>query len=147
MLSNTCKYGIRAVIYLAVNQGDGSMIGIKKIAKDLDLPSPFLGKILQDLVKKKLLNSTKGPNGGFSLAKKPEDVSLYDVVSAIDGTDVFETCLIGLKVCEGNHSKEANCPFYSRSEIVKRSMYKAFEEQTIKHFVDGLKSPDDIMKF
>jgi Rrf2 family transcriptional regulator, iron-sulfur cluster assembly transcription factor len=69
MLSNTCKYAVRALIYLAKFSKEGKMIGIKKISEDLKLSSPFLGKILQNLVKQKLLVSTKGPNGGFALAK------------------------------------------------------------------------------
>ena len=75
MLSNTCKYAIRAVIYLAVNDEDGKKIGIKQISKDLDIPTPFLGKILQSLAKQKLLKSTKGPHGGFSIGR-PAEVSL-----------------------------------------------------------------------
>ena len=64
MLSNTCKYALRALIYLAKFSKEEKMIGIKKISEDLNLSSPFLGKILQNLVKQKLLVSTKGPNGG-----------------------------------------------------------------------------------
>ena len=69
MLSNTCKYALRALIYLGKFSEENSRIGIKKIAEDLSLSSPFLGKILQNLVKQKLLVSTKGPNGGFALGK------------------------------------------------------------------------------
>jgi DNA-binding IscR family transcriptional regulator len=49
MLSNTCKYAIRALIYLGKNSADGTKIGIKKISNDLGIPTPFLGKILQIL--------------------------------------------------------------------------------------------------
>lgn len=65
MLSNTCKYAIRSVIYLALNAQDGKKIGIKKISEDLEIPTPFLGKILQSLARQKLLSSTKGPHGGL----------------------------------------------------------------------------------
>ena len=71
MLSNSCKYGIRAVVYLA-SRHTKSNIGIKEISGDLGLPSPFLAKILQQLAKHKILNSVKGPNGGFTLKRKPE---------------------------------------------------------------------------
>ena len=53
MLSNTCKYGIRAVLYLAMNTKKEKKIGIKQISQDLNIPTPFLGKILQSLVKHK----------------------------------------------------------------------------------------------
>ena len=55
MLSNSCRYGIRAVIYLAGHPENGGKIGIKKISNDLDLPTPFLAKILQQLAKQKIL--------------------------------------------------------------------------------------------
>jgi len=70
MLSNTCKYGIRAVIYLALHNAEEKKIGIKEISSELNIPTPFLGKILQMLAKNKMLISTKGPNGGFGLDRK-----------------------------------------------------------------------------
>ena len=79
MLSNTSKYAIRAVIYLALNAGEEKKIGIKQISKDLSIPTPFLGKILQTLAKQKLLSSTKGPHGGFGLGKSAEEITLIDI--------------------------------------------------------------------
>jgi len=80
MLSNTCKYALRALIYLGKFSEEDKRIGIKKISEDLGLSSPFLGKILQNLVKQKLLVSTKGPNGGFALAKDASEITLWDIV-------------------------------------------------------------------
>src|SRR4030042_4490721 len=99
MLSNTSRYAIRAVIYLAVNYEEGAKIGIKQISKDLGIPTPFLGKILQSLAKHKLLSSTKGPHGGFGLGRKAEDIKLIDIVDIIDGQDIFNQCLIRLNDC------------------------------------------------
>src|SRR5665648_1269701 len=79
MLSNTCKYALRALIYLGKNAADGTKIGIKKISADLAIPTPFLGKILQNMVKQKILVSTKGPNGGFGMGKNTSEISLYDI--------------------------------------------------------------------
>ena len=94
MLSNTCKYALRALIYLGKNSEKDYRIGIKKISEDLGLSSPFLGKILQNLVKQKLLVSTKGPNGGFALGKKPDQITLWDIVAKVDGEEFFTNCLI-----------------------------------------------------
>ena len=74
MISNTSRYAIRALIYLAVRTKNKEKIGIKKIADELQIPSPFLGKILQTLVKQSILASTKGPNGGFGVNDKTLDV-------------------------------------------------------------------------
>ena len=138
MISNTCKYAIRSVIYLAVNSKENKKIGIKKISEDLELPGPFLGKIMQTLAKNKVLNSIKGPHGGFSLAKDPDEISLYDIVEIIDGTDVFNECLIGVKICENNPNHEALCPFYKRSHAVRHQLVKVFREQTIGNFAKGI---------
>ena len=146
MISNTCKYGIRAIIYIAVNIEEEKKVGIKKIAEDLDLPGPFLGKIMQTLAKNKVLNSVKGPNGGFSLAKDPQNISLYDIVSIIDGTDVFDECMIGVKICEANPSNASLCPFHERSHSVRKQLVKVFKEQTIGDFATGLKRLDKTLQ-
>ena len=101
MLSNSCRYGIRAVIYLASQPLSGGKTGIKKISHDLDLPTPFLAKILQQLAKQKILSSSKGPHGGFSLLKDPKKVTLYDIVITIDGDDVFTDCIMHHGTCPG----------------------------------------------
>ena len=146
MISNTCKYGIRAVIYIAVNSSGDKKIGIKKISEDLNLPGPFLGKIMQSLAKNKILNSVKGPHGGFSLAKDPDDISLYDIVSIIDGTDVFHECLIGVKICENNPDYEEFCPFMKKSHSVRESLINIFKEQTIGEFAKEIKNTDKILQ-
>lgn len=146
MLSNTCKYGIRAVIYLAVNAKDNVKIGIRKISEDLELPAPFLGKILQNLAKNKILDSTKGPNGGFQLAMKPEKISLFDIVKIIDGIEVFHECIIGMKVCNNPKTGDVNCPFYHRSHEIRTGLLTIFKEQTIGEFAEGIKNADTVLK-
>jgi len=146
MISNTCKYGIRAIIYIAVNSEGDNKVGIKKISEDLNLPGPFLGKIMQTLAKNKILNSVKGPHGGFSLAVDPKDISLYDIVSIIDGTDVFEECMIGVKICESNEEDKKSCPFHKRSHKVRSDLVKIFKEQTISDFSEGIKNSDKILQ-
>ena len=71
MFSKTCEYAIRAMIFIAQKSKDGSRVRIKEIAKGIDSPEHFIAKILQDLGKKKLLQSIKGPNGGFFLTTHP----------------------------------------------------------------------------
>ena len=69
------------------------------ISKDLDLPTPFLAKILQQLAKQKILNSTKGPHGGFSLMKDPKKITLLDIVKTIDGEEIFTNCVMHNGTC------------------------------------------------
>lgn len=139
MLSNTCKYAIRATIYVGLNNEDGKKIGIKKISKELEIPSPFLGKIMQTLAKNKILKSTKGPNGGFALGKKPEDISLLDIIKIFDGLDVFHECVIGLKFCEKDPAFKNKCPYGSKIDPLMYQFYKEFENQTIADFAHDYK--------
>ena len=138
MLSNTSRYAIRALIYLAINKNNGRKIGIKKIAEDLDIPSPFLGKILQTLAKQKVLNSTKGPNGGFGISDKSQDLSLFDIIKIIDGSDLFDQCLISDKLCsemEGNP-----CSLHEHYESIRKNLKTMFEGHTIQQLAEEFKS-------
>ncbi len=129
MLSNTSKYAIRATIYIALHAKPDEKVGIKKIAADLNLPSPFLAKILQVLVRRKILSSTKGPNGGFSLVRDADKISLYEIVTIIDGDDVFRQCMISLRTCNENN---VPCAVHKNFEPIRVEMMRLFMEQTIQ---------------
>jgi Rrf2 family iron-sulfur cluster assembly transcriptional regulator len=135
MLSNSCRYGIRAVIYLANQPLSGGKTGIKKISKDLDLPTPFLAKILQQLAKKKILSSSKGPHGGFSLLKDPRKITLLDIVNTIDGQDIFTNCLMHNGSCEGVEKDKVRCPMHEDYEKSRRDLIKLFSNRTIYELV------------
>ena len=134
MLSNTCKYAIRAVIYLALNEKNKGKIGIKKISSDLDIPSPFLGKILQILSKNKILASTKGPNGGFCLGLPAKEISLISIIKIVDGMDLFENCVIGMRICKNDKKLRKSCPFHENFDDLRDELYKQFKDITIEDF-------------
>lgn len=127
MLSNTCKYAIRSVVYLSVYASDTKKIGIKEISEALDIPSPFLGKIMQTLARKKILNSIKGPHGGFSLGRPAVDISIMDIVQIIDGTDIFDICLVRTTHC----SDEEPCGIHDKITALRKEMKETFINQTI----------------
>ena len=127
MLSNTCKYAIRAVVYLSVYSSPDKKTGIKEISDQLEIPSPFLGKILQALARKKILSSTKGPHGGFTLGRAPEDISLMDIVEIVDGTDMFDTCLVRTTKC----SDEEPCGVHDSVTAIRKELKHFFIHQTI----------------
>lgn len=136
MLSSTSKYGIRAVIYLALNAGMVKKIGIKQISKDLNIPAPFLGKILQTLARKKVLSSIKGPHGGFSLGRDAKDITLLDIVENIDGVDTFSNCLIGVRSCTKG---EKHCPTHHKYGPIRQQLYDLFKNETISQLAEELK--------
>lgn len=136
MLSNTCKYAIRALIYIAVHAREGEKIGIRKIAEDLEIPMPFLGKILQQLARNKILSSTKGPHGGFGIGKDPSKISLYEVVNVIDSADAFDLCVIGLKNC---NEQEIHCSLHEAYSPVREATRQIFRSTTIGDLAEGIR--------
>lgn len=127
MISNTCKYAVRAVIYISVFAHDERKAGIKEISSKLDIPTPFLGKILQSLVKHDILKSTKGPGGGFGLAREADEISIMDIVEVIDGTAFFNTCLIRTSKC----SDEEPCALHDKVTAPRKQIRNMFTHQTI----------------
>lgn len=146
MLSNTCKYALRALIYLGKFSKNDQMIGIKKISEDLGLSSPFLGKILQNLVKQKLLISTKGPNGGFALAKKTNEITLYDIVIKVDGEEFFTNCLISLEPCRTHDPSKPLCPVHAQYDKLREEIAAFYKETTLEIIAKDIEKYDDIMK-
>lgn len=142
MLSNTCKYAIRGVIYLALNSNGDKKIGLKEVSKDLDIPSPFLGKILQILAKNKLLISTKGPNGGFALAKSPKEITLLNIIEIIDGLDVFNDCVIGLRSCSASAEADLQCPIHHKFVPINKQIIELFNKETIHNLANDIEASE-----
>jgi Rrf2 family protein len=142
MLSNSCRYGIRAVIYLASQPLSNGKTGIKKISSDLELPTPFLAKILQQLAKQKILSSSKGPHGGFSLLKDPRKITLLDIVNTIDGYDTFTGCVMQKGTCEGVEMEGKHCPLHKDYEKSRKELIKLFSNRTIHELVIKSKTPE-----
>jgi Rrf2 family transcriptional regulator, iron-sulfur cluster assembly transcription factor len=141
MISNTCKYAIRAVIYLGYKEEKNINTGIKEIAKELDIPMPFLGKILQTLAKQKLLISTKGPNGGFHLGRLPKDITIVDIIEVIDGLDSFKNCFIGIQSCS---SGEKPCATHSTYAPLRDEIFKLFRTSTIEDYLVDIRDGKEI---
>ena len=135
MLSNTCKYAIRTLIYLELYSSKEKKVGIKKIAQELDMPSPFLGKILQVLVKHDLLASTKGPHGGFYLDKPAMDMPLMEIIEIIEGTEVFDNCVIRTTRCDPDNP----CSMHKKLAPARGEIRGMFSTETIADLVSELR--------
>lgn len=142
MLSNSCRYGIRAVIYLASQPISGGKTGIKKISSDLGLPTPYLAKILQQLAKQKILSSSKGPHGGFSILKDPRKIALIDIVYSIDGYDTFTSCIMHNGTCQGVEKEVKHCPLHKEYEKSRKELLKLFSTKTIHDLVIRSRNPE-----
>lgn len=130
MISNKCKYAIRAVIYLATKDASKERLGGIKIAKALDLPLAFTNKILQELSRKNAISSFKGPNGGFALTDKQKQNSILFIIEAIDGLDIFYHCGMGLDHC----SDAQPCPFHDTFKRVREELLATFNNRIVSDF-------------
>ena len=97
-ISRKIDYGLRAMIYLASIPMD-SVVPFREIARQMDVPEDFLAKILKTLVDQGLVKSTRGPHGGYALARNPVDVSFLDVIEAVEGPVALNVCLDGEDAC------------------------------------------------
>lgn len=86
------RYALQALVRMP---GDGTYRLARNLAADLGLPGPFLAKILQTLAHADILESLRGPSGGFRLTRAPEHITLREVVLAMEGPEPFEDCLLG----------------------------------------------------
>ena len=96
--SRSAEYAIRAFVHLAQVQ-EGKYAMVKNIAEQEDIPAHFLAKILQQLARKGLLRSSKGPTGGFALRVDASEIRLLDIVEALDGLAPYQQCASGLSEC------------------------------------------------
>lgn len=126
MLSKSCEYGLRATLFLASLDRDG-YVPIGTISDELDISFPFLTKIFQQLNDADLLVSQRGPHGGVSLTKPAEEITLLDIVVAIDGPDLFEECVLGLPGC----GDEKPCPLHERWSEKREQVENMFRSMTL----------------
>jgi len=127
MLSLTCKTAVKAVIYLASKFDSVERSGILEIAEYIDASEHTVGKILQNLVKEGVINSMKGPNGGFYITAKQKAQPVINIINAIDGKDIFKQCGLGLSKCSATHP----CPIHNDYKIVRDLFEKLCREKNI----------------
>ncbi len=120
MLSHTCKTAIKAVIYLASLDESKGRAGIRGIANFIEASEHTVGKILQTLAKENIINSVKGPNGGFYITGSQKSQSILKVVEAIDGREVFKQCGLGLSKCSSSHP----CPIHDQYKLIRDEFEK-----------------------
>lgn len=135
MLSKSCVYAIRSIVFIAQNGSKEQKIGIKNLADELDLPSPYLGKILQKLTGNNVIQGVKGPKGGFYLNESCKQTKIIRIIEVIDGLDFFTKCGLGLKQC----SEEHPCPLHNDLKVHRDGLFELFSTKTIADLVDSIK--------
>ncbi len=131
--SRSTQYAIQAFVHLAQVQ-EGKYAMVKQIAEQEGIPAHFLAKILQQLARKGLLRSSKGPTGGFCLRAPAKDVSLIQLVEALDGLGDYQRCVSGLSEC----TDEAPCGMHDSWKALRSRIMDYLEQTTIADLVTAL---------
>lgn len=140
MLTNACQNAIRSVLYLAMFSDEKKKFGTKVIAENLEIPQPFLAKLLQNLNKADIVSSVKGPYGGFYL-EKTSNKTVWDIIICIDGSKKFDNCFLGLAKCDD----EDPCPVHFTVKPFKEKIMLDFKEKTILQFAGEIKNSDKVI--
>ena len=128
LYSKSAEYAIQAMVYLAEAKSEKPVM-TAKIAKDYNIPYQFLAKIVQTLVKHRLIKATRGRTGGINLYQDAENIYLYQIVDAVDGPPPEEEqCVIGLDLC----SDATPCPLHHTWKPIKESIRKMLADENLE---------------
>lgn len=125
LFSTATGYALRT---LAVMPEDGSYSLAKNLAARLGLPGPYLAKILQSLAQQGMLQSVRGPRGGFRLSRPAKTISVGEVVKALEGIEAMTGCIMGFTHCD---KQDNPCPLHEPWGQVKAHMEASMTEVTI----------------
>lgn len=127
MLSLTSKTAIKAVVYLASKHPQDEKTGIREISSFIAASEHTVGKLLQTLVKHEVINSLKGPTGGFYITKVQLRQPIIHIVEAIDGKEIFKECGLGFSKCSADHP----CPIHHDYKKGRDQIEKLFKEKKV----------------
>jgi Rrf2 family transcriptional regulator, iron-sulfur cluster assembly transcription factor len=126
-LTQKTEYAIRGMLYLS-RLSDGHSASLDVIASEMKVPRSFLAKIFQVLVKRGLIVSSRGVGGGFMIARPPEQITLCEIVEAMEGPIIPNQCLMGEGVCSFQKTCTVH-PVWRRVQSVTRGI---LQEVTLK---------------
>jgi Rrf2 family protein len=134
MFSNTVEYALRAVVHLAHEAPAARTTA--QIAEATRVPKDYLSKILQDLRKAGIVLTQRGVGGGVALAKRPEELTILDVVNAVEPIERLTTCPLNLP----NHGTTL-CPLHRRMDAAIATVEDAFRKSTLAEVLADPSSP------
>jgi len=123
-LTRAGEYGVRCALYLALQPADEET-SRRQVSEAMRIPLPFLGKIAQQLAHAGIIHITKGAKGGYRLAKPAENISLLEVVEAVEGPVNLNLCLLRHDSCERTHFCPVHEVWQEAQECLRKTLGKA----------------------
>ena len=126
MFTKGCLYGIQAAVLIAALRSE-TFVPIREIGRRLGISHHFLTKVLQELTRAGHMRSFRGPNGGVMLARAAQEMTLKQLIEAVDGPGFFEHCVLGLPGC----GSEKPCPLHDQWKGVRSSIDRVLSDVTV----------------
>jgi len=130
-ITRQADYALRAMLYLAKLEPN-ERAATSQIAEEMDIPPSFLAKIISQLSIAGLIHTSRGAHGGVSLARKPEEISLLDVVEAIDGPIALNECTLDPSICIFGDS----CPIHEVWCEAQKQLVEKLDKSTFDRLVE-----------
>ena len=129
--SKGCEYALRALAEIPAKE-KVSGFSVKSVCKAAKIPESFTRKVFQTLVKKRILGARPGPGGGYRFRKDPRQVSILDIIHAVDGNNAFEKCVIKDFKCDEKNF----CPLHPMWMKAKATMLKELDTNTVAGLIN-----------
>ncbi len=140
-LTRASDYAIRGVVYMSM-QPQGSIVVIPEVAREMDVPVGFLARIFQSLSRAGIVISHRGKKGGYSMARKPSEVTLRAVVEAVEGDIKLNICLDGYNVCD----RMSYCPVRKELANVQNDLVTSLDKTNFAELAAQEKAHRDTLK-
>jgi len=139
-ITRQADYALRAMLYLARREpNQREKAATSQIAEKMEIPPSFLAKIISQLSIAGLIHTSRGASGGVALARKPEDISLLDVVEAIDGPITLNECVVDPNECAFG----GNCPIHRVWCEAQSNLVRKLRESTFDKLLEREKVPEN----
>lgn len=143
MFSKSCKYGIKAVVYIAQQSLKKNRVRVNAISEAINSPTAFTAKILQQLAKENIITSVMGHTGGYEInTDQLSKITLFDIVTVIDNEALYNGCGLGLSEC----NEQTPCPIHNEYVVVRNALNTMLKNTSILTLATTVNNGDTHLK-
>ena len=136
MLSNSSKYALKAVLFIAIHADEENKLRVKDFYHRINVPRAYLSKLLQELSRQKVISSSRGPRGGFYLNEANRQQTLIRIIDHIDGPTRLHSCMLSLDDCD----ETKPCPLHAIMQPARTKIIHSLEQITVDDLSKDLKA-------
>ena len=134
-LTKRTEYGLIALVHLVDREGEP--VSVRELTERYPVPKRLLAEVLKDLGRSGLVESHRGASGGYTLARRPEAITLGDVVAALEGVPNLISCDVPALLRQGSCEVKPTCPIRSPIQRVHERLVDLLERTTLRSLADG----------